>query len=161
MEDLLPFCSALPIHEAGEGDVLIEQGRLPAGLLVLVEGTAVIERDGIAFSTLESPGTVLGEMSVVLGKPATATVRARSACRFHVARDANGFLYEHPGAALVVLRTLAGRLDALLAYLDDVKDQFAGQDGHVGMVGEVIDALIHHQAHDVRTGSARDPDPEY
>ncbi len=57
--------------------ILIEQDVDPEALYVLVEGSLVIERDGIAFARIDSPGAVVGEMSAVLGGPATATVRAR------------------------------------------------------------------------------------
>jgi CRP/FNR family cyclic AMP-dependent transcriptional regulator len=40
----------------------------------------------------------------------------------------------------------------------DVKQQLAGEEGHLGMVGQILDTLVHHQGAPARTGSARDPD---
>jgi CRP/FNR family transcriptional regulator, cyclic AMP receptor protein len=68
------------------------------------------------------------------------------------------FLMDQPGAALAVLRTTATRLDGMTQYLADVKTQLAGKDGHLGMVGQILDTLLHHQPAVTRTGSARDPE---
>jgi hypothetical protein len=60
-----------------------------------------------------------------------------------------------------VLRTTASRLDGLTQYLADVKTQLAGQEGHLGMVGTILDTLVHHQGPTSRTGSARDPEGDH
>ena len=97
-------------------------------------------------------------MSVVLDKPATATVRAASDVEVRVVDDPLAFLAERPGAALAVLRMTAARLDGLTQYLVDVKQQFADAEGHLGMVDQILDTLVHHQAAPTRPGSARDPE---
>lgn len=75
---MLDYCRDLPMRSVPAGDVLIEEGVRHGGMLVLVSGAVAIERAGIAFARIDTPGAVLGEMSVVLDKPATATVRASS-----------------------------------------------------------------------------------
>ena len=161
MADLLALASSLPVETVAAGAVLIEEGTDPGRLYVLKSGSVTIERDGVSFARIESPGSVFGEMAVVLGKPATATVRAETEVEVHVAEDAEGFLTVNPGAALAVLRTTASRLDGLTQYLVDVKGQFAELEGHLGMVEGILDTLVHHQAPDVRTGSARDPEGDH
>jgi hypothetical protein len=52
----------------------------------------------------------------------------------------------------------ATRLDGLTQYLVDVKGQFAGLSGHLGMVDQILDSLVHHQSGPTRTGSVRDPE---
>ena len=161
MDDLLDDCRDLPLVDVAEGALIIEQGQAPGAFLVLVEGAVTIERDGIAFARIDTPGALLGEMSVVLGEPATASVRAATLCTLRRADDGLGFLGDHPAAALAVARTVSTRLDLLTKYLIDVKRQFADRDGHLGMVDQVLDVLVHHHAPPVRPGSARLPDPEY
>ena len=161
IREILAHCADLPRREIAPGEVLIEQGETPGRLYVLEDGTLTIERDGVAFAFVDTPGSVLGELSLVLSRPATATVRASTPCRLRVAEDAHAFLTERPGVALAVLRTVAARLDGLTGYLADVKRQFAGHSSHFGMIDEVLNVLIHHQPPDVTPGSARDPDPEY
>lgn len=161
MTGILEQCRDLPELEVAAGHVLIEQGRTPGVLYVLEHGTAVVERDGIAIVLVDAPGAVLGELSVVLERPATATVRAETPLRLRVAHDPQAFLRSHPDVALIVLRTVASRLEGLTAYLADVKRQFAEHSDHFGMIDDVLHALIHDQPPDVQPGSARDPEPEY
>jgi len=158
MSDLLDFCADLPVESTSAGEVLIEEGSPPGRMLVLVSGSLTVERDGVPIARIDTPGAVFGEMSVVLGKPATATLRADSDVRVHVIEDPMTFLVEQPGAALAVLQTTASRLDGLTQYVADVKQQLAGSEGHLGMVGEILDTLVHHQGVAARPGSARDPE---
>ena len=85
MADLLALASRLPVETVEAGAVLIEEGTDPGRLYVLKSGSVTIERDGVAFARIESPGAVFGEMAVVLRKPATATVRAETDVQVHVA----------------------------------------------------------------------------
>jgi CRP/FNR family cyclic AMP-dependent transcriptional regulator len=75
-----------------------------------------------------------------------------------VVDDPHEFLTQRPEAALAVLRMTAARLDGLTQYLVDVKQQFSGLTGHLGMVDQILDTLVHHQAPKARTGSVRDAD---
>jgi CRP-like cAMP-binding protein len=161
MSELLALCADLPLENVPVGDVLIAEGDEPGRMLVLVSGEVSVERDGVAFARIDSPGSVFGEMSAVLAKPATATVRARTPAQVRVVDDPLGFLREQPGAALSVLRTTASRLDGLTQYLVDVKTQLAEQEGHLGMVGAILDTLVHHQVPPARPGSVRDPEGDH
>ena len=143
------------------GEVLIAEGTRPDRMLVLVSGSVVIEHDGVAFASIDTPGAVFGEMSAVLDRPATATVRAVDDLQVRVVDDPLAFLTERPGAALAVLRTTASRLDGLTHYLVDVKRQFADAGGHLGLVDQILDQLVHHQGPPARTGSARDPEGDH
>jgi CRP-like cAMP-binding protein len=159
--DLLELSADLPLATFAPGDLLIAEGADAGPLFVLVAGAVDIERDGVAFARIDSPGAVFGEMAVVLQKPATATVRATTEVVVHVAADPESFLVERPGAALAVLRTTAARLDGLTQYLVDVKGQFSELEGHLGMVDAILDTLVHHQAPPARTGSVRDPEGDH
>ena len=158
MTALLEFCSDLPTERVAPGAVLIEEGTQPTRMYVLRSGSVLIQRDDVRVARIDSPGAVLGEMAVVLGKPATATVVAESEAELCVIHDPTGFLVERPGAALAVLRTTAARLDGLTQYLVDVKQQYSGAEGHLGMVDQILDTLVHHQVPAARPGSARDPE---
>jgi CRP/FNR family transcriptional regulator, cyclic AMP receptor protein len=133
-------------------------GARASSMYVLVSGSVTVERDGVAFARIDHPGAVFGEMSVVLHQPASATVRASTDVVAHVIEDPEAFLLERPPAALAVLRMTASRLDGLTRYLVDVKQQFVDAEGHIGMIGDILDTLVHHQAAPIRTGSIRDPD---
>lgn len=138
------------------GDTIVEQGRTAPAIYVLVEGAMTIERNELVFATVDYAGAVFGEMSTVMGRAATATVRAGSPSRLHVARDAQAFL-QRPGVALAVLRLTANRLETMTQYLTDIKSQFGHLDGHLGMVDGVLESLLHFQVPPARPGSQRDP----
>jgi CRP/FNR family transcriptional regulator, cyclic AMP receptor protein len=161
MTDLLAFAADLPLVTVAPAEMLIEEGAHPGRMYVLEHGAVVIEHDGVAFARIDTPGAVFGEMAWVLEKPATATVRAESEVGVRVVEDPMTFFTDAPGAALTVLRTTASRLDGLTQYLVDVKQQFGGEDGHLGMVGQILDHLVHHQGPTARTGSARDPEGDH
>ncbi len=161
MADLLTLSADFPIESVAAGEVLITEGVRPSRMLVLVSGAVIVEHDGVAFARIDRPGSVFGEMSVVLERPATATVRAVEDLQVHVIADPLEFLTAQPGAALAVLRMTASRLDGLTQYLVDVKTQFADAAGHLGLVDKILDRLVHHQGPTSQTGSARDPEGDH
>ena len=157
MSELLALSGDLPVTTFAPGQVLIEQGDPPGPLYLLLSGAVTIERGRLPIATVDHPGAVFGEMSVVLGLPATATARAASPVEVRVVADPETFLYERPGAALAVLRITAARLDALTQYLVDVKRRLADEEGHLGMIGGILDVLVHHQGVPTPPSSAHGP----
>jgi len=158
VSELLALCADLPVEAVPPGQTLIVEGDAPGPMYVLRTGSVSVERDGVPVARIHASGAVLGEMSVVLERPATATVRAEQEVTVHVVEDPHDFLSANPGAALAVLRTTAARLDGMTQYLVDVKQQYAGLGGHLAMVDQILDALVHHQPSTARTGSVRDPE---
>ena len=161
MSDLLSQCGELPQRRCAAGTTIFEQGDVGGSVFVLVEGTVSIERDDTVLAVLDTPGAVLGEMSTVLQRPASASVRAMTDCTLFEATDGAAFLREHPDVLLEVARTLATRLDNLTGHLVDVKRQYGNDSGHLGMLDDVLSSLMHHQGRQVSPGSARLPDPDY
>jgi CRP-like cAMP-binding protein len=140
-----PFLNHVDGHESRQyaaGGVVIEQGVQTGELLVLVSGSVEILRDDVRLAKAAEPGEVFGEMAVLLGSPATATVRALEPAVFTVIGEPLAFLIAHPEAGLYVARLLARRLESLNKYLIDVKRQYEGHD-HLGMVDEVLETLMH------------------
>ena len=93
-------------------------------------------------ATVTEPGAVLGEMSVLLGQPHTATVRACSDFIIYEFEDAASFLEQEPGVAVLIAKMLAQRLNVANTYLADLKRQYAGHGTHLAMVGEVLQSMI-------------------
>jgi CRP/FNR family cyclic AMP-dependent transcriptional regulator len=155
--DLLALSADLDLVAVPAGEVLICQGTVSPSIYVLVEGSVVVERDGTAFASVDHPGALFGEMSTVMGTPATATVRASAPSTLRVATDPESFL-TRPGVSFAVLRLTATRLDAMTRYLSDVRSQFEHSADHLGMVDGVLESLLQHQVPAVRPGSARDPE---
>jgi CRP-like cAMP-binding protein len=140
-----PFLDHVAGHESrhfAAGEVVIDQGEMTGELLVLVSGSVEILRDNVRVAKAVEAGVVFGEMSALLGGPATATVRALEPAVFTVIGEPREFLISHPEASLYVAELLARRLDSLNKYLIDVKRQYEGHD-HLGMVDEVLETLMH------------------
>ncbi|MCB1496368.1 MAG: cyclic nucleotide-binding domain-containing protein [Bauldia sp.] len=159
MREILNYCADIPIERFEAGAVLLEEGKWSGRLFILEDGEVEVDRGDTTVAVVGEPGSMFGEMSVLLDVPHTATVRAATAVTARVAEDGTAFMRRHPEVAFFLARLLAQRLNAATTYLVDLKQQFEGHGDHLGMVGEVLDALIHQQEEDFIPGSDREPDP--
>lgn len=160
MRSILEHCAAVnaPQQRLLPGTVILVEGESSGRLYVLKEGAIEVVRGDTVVAVVDAPGAFFGEMSGLLGKPHSATVRATSAAVVYAFEDSATFLRSHPEIAYSVARLLAQRLYAATTYLVDIKRQFEGHDNHFGMVDEVLESLLHHQQ-EVTPGSDRQPDP--
>ena len=117
MASLLTLTYSSPTLSLAKGEVLVKQGAKGGDLFVLESGELVVERDGREIALINASDSVVGEMSVLLGKPYSATVRATSASRVRVVRDAIRILEGQPGLALRLATILGQRLDATSGLL--------------------------------------------
>jgi CRP-like cAMP-binding protein len=99
------------------GMTLIEQGGRTGQLYVLKEGRLEVMRDGKHVSTIRTPGAVVGEMSVLLDVPQTATVRAVTEVDYFVVDNALEVLHSHPDWLMQIARLLAQRVNATTELL--------------------------------------------
>lgn len=99
------------------GMELIAQGGSTGQLYVLRDGELEVLRDGTHIATIKTPGSVIGEMSVLLDAPQTATVRAVTAVDFFVIDNAIDVLRSHPDWLLQIARLLAQRVKETTAQL--------------------------------------------
>jgi CRP-like cAMP-binding protein len=158
MRAVLDLCEGLPQRTYGRGDILLGEGTTTDSLHILVEGEVEICKNDIPIYATGEPGSLFGEMSVLLQIPHTATVRALGPCRAYFVGDAAGFLRSNQGLGYLLARLLAQRLNAMTSYLADLKAQFHDRSDHLGMVDEVLESLMHHQDDEVLPGSDRYPD---
>lgn len=135
--------------------VLIEEGHTTGHLYVLLEGRLDVLKGGTVVATVSEPGAILGEMSVLLHQPHTATVRAASDSKVYQFDDAAQFLKSQPVVALLVATLLAQRLNAATTYLADIKRQYAGHGNHLSMVGEILESLVNLTGSKAKPGSDR------
>lgn len=161
MVDIIEMCSDLPRRSYSQGDVIVEQGAAFGAIVVLLEGQIAIERNGIALALIDTPGAILGDMSTVLGRSATASMRAVDSCSVLCADDGASYLRSHPDVLFEVATALATRLDRLTGHLVDIQRQYGNDSGHLGMLDDVLRSLMHNQTRPVVPGSARMPDPDY
>jgi CRP-like cAMP-binding protein len=159
MESILRLCDRLPERRVEPGEILLAEGDVSNRLYVLIEGELEVSCNGFQINTQSEPGSIFGEMSVLLSVPHTATVKGFAPSRVYLVDDAAEFLQAHPEITFFVTKLLARRLKGATDYLADVKRQFEDQQGHLAMVDEVLASLLHQQDEECVLGSDRDPDP--
>jgi CRP/FNR family transcriptional regulator, cyclic AMP receptor protein len=93
------------------GRELVQQGSLGREFIVIVEGTASVTRDGTQLAVLES-GSFFGEMSLLDGKPRTATVTTLEPTRVLILTRAEfgSVVTTMPSVDRKMLSVLASRL---------------------------------------------------
>jgi CRP/FNR family cyclic AMP-dependent transcriptional regulator len=159
MASILDICVDAARKEFDAGAILLSEGETSGQLYILAEGSVEILRGDTQVAVVSEPGAVFGEMSVLLQRPHTATVRTTSPVGVFVFEDAESFLKSHPEIAFLLGRLLAERLNAATTYLVDLKRQFEGQRNHFGMVGEILETLIYQQHEDFMPGPEDEADP--
>jgi len=159
MASILDACAGARRHDYPSGTILLSEGDTSGRLYVLAAGAVEVLRGDTQVAVIKGAGSIFGEMSVLLGRPHTATVRAASPVSAYVFEDAESFLRSHPEIAFFLGRLLAERLNAATTYLVDLKRQFEGHGNHLGMVGEVLETLIHQQHEEFTSGPEAEADP--
>jgi CRP-like cAMP-binding protein len=159
MTSILDKCGGVPRKEFAAGTVLLSEGETSGRLYILADGSVEVLRGDTQVAVIGEPGSVFGEMSVLLNRPHTATVRATSPVGVFVFDDAESFLKSNPEIAFLLGKLLAERLNAATTYLVDLKRQFEGHGNHFGMVGEVLETLIHQQSDDFSFSPENEGDP--
>jgi CRP/FNR family cyclic AMP-dependent transcriptional regulator len=112
----------LPISTYEPGETVIAAGATTGKLLLLREGVVEVARKGTQIARISEPGSVFGELAVLLDKPHTADVRAVERSVFSVA-DGATLLTSDPAATLYIAAILAARLDAANVALIEIKRQ--------------------------------------
>ncbi len=133
----------LPVVSVPAGQELITEGQPVAGLYFLESGEVEVLKGGTLIAEVYEPGAVFGDMAYLLQVPPTATVRTLTACQFRQVADPVEFFRRNPDYALHMAAILARRLDSLNRYLVDIKHQFKDRSDHLGIIDEVLDALMH------------------
>ncbi|MFH0301946.1 cyclic nucleotide-binding domain-containing protein [Bradyrhizobium sp. 31Argb] len=159
MRTILDYCGAAVRRQVPSGALIIHEGGKTGHLFVLIEGRLEVIKGDAVVAVLAEPGAVLGEMSVLLDQPHTATVRAASDSLVYEFDDAAAFLREQPEVALLLARLLAQRLNVATTYLADLMHQYADHGTHLAMVGEILQSMINLPPMQVAPGSDRQSDP--
>ena len=94
------------------GHTLFVEGAPSSNLYVIVAGSAIVRKNGRRIARL-GPGDVVGELSVILGDPQTATVEADTPIDWLVLNRASlrKAIDEVPGLGWSLLQAAAARLD--------------------------------------------------
>jgi CRP/FNR family cyclic AMP-dependent transcriptional regulator len=142
MPDILEYCKGRKAETFKSGAVLIQEGSQDRKLFVLLEGQVEVLRKDTQVSYIEEPGSLFGEMSVLLDMPYSATVRALSTVKAYVIDDPIGFLGSQAEIALELAALLARRLYYTTSYLVDLQQQAAGRREDLDIVDQILAQLV-------------------
>ena len=143
VQTVLELCDDLERVEFSRGESLLQAGERSGNLYILVSGQLEVAQGDTVITRLSAPGSIVGEISVLLDLPHQADVRAATDAVCRVTRGGRDFLASRPELALLVAELLARRLKGMLGYLADLKAQYAHHEDHLGMVDEVLLNLAH------------------
>jgi CRP/FNR family cyclic AMP-dependent transcriptional regulator len=142
MADILEYCADLKEVRFKSGQDMLPEGERLGKLLVLIEGQVEIIRERTQVTLVDEPGSVFGEMAVLLDMPHSATVKALSAVRAYEISDALTFLEAHPEMSLHIATMLARRLYYTTSYLVDLQQQAAGKRQDLDLVDQILSSLV-------------------
>jgi CRP-like cAMP-binding protein len=142
MPDILEYFKGRKAETFKSGTTLITEGGDERKLFVLIEGQVEILRKGTQVSYVDEPGSLFGEMSVLLDMPYSATVKALSTVRAYVIDDPIGFLGSQAEIALELAALLARRLYYTTSYLVDLQQQAAGRREDLDLVDKILAQLV-------------------
>jgi len=157
--DILALSAHLPEIDLDAGQSVVQEGGTGGAIWVLVSGALQVRKGDIPVNIITRPGSIVGEVSVLLGTDHGATVEATEPTRLRVAADGDALLGD-PEVTRLVAVGLAERLNVATSYLADLKVQYGDAPG-LSMVSEVLAHLMEQQVAPAHPGSERDPDPEY
>jgi CRP/FNR family transcriptional regulator, cyclic AMP receptor protein len=142
MADILDYCAGREARSFKPGSILIEEGGRDGKLFVLIEGQVEVLRKETQVSYIDEPGSIFGEMSVLLDMPYSATVMALSTVSAYVIDDAIKFFESQPEIAIYVASLLARRLYYTTSYLVDLQQQAAGKREDLDLVDRILAQLV-------------------
>jgi CRP/FNR family cyclic AMP-dependent transcriptional regulator len=142
MADILEYCKGRKAETFKSGSVLIHEGGDERKLYVLISGQVEVMRKDTQVSYIEEPGSLFGEMSVLLDMPYSATVKALSDVKAYVISDPIQFLRSQSEIALELAALLARRLYYTTSYLVDLQQQAAGRREDLDVVDKILAQLV-------------------
>lgn len=154
MASLQALASERPTRNLQPGEVLILQGGPGGDLFILEAGQLAVERDGVPVTTISAANALVGEMSVLLGTPNSATVRAIGHVTVRTITDARTQLMQDPELTFLLASLVAIRLDATTALLVNLAKEHPGKTEQ-SLLARILSALT-LQADDVATVTRHD-----
>jgi len=141
-------------------DLLVE-GERTGRLYMLRTGRVRVHAGGLDVDVVDRPGSLFGETSILLGGAPRATVTTVETSTLAHTDDPFGYWAANPDSIIAMAREVASRLDLITGYLRDLREQYADQSDHLGLITNVLQALLTHHGDAIEPGSEREPDAPY
>ncbi|HUF61634.1 MAG TPA: cyclic nucleotide-binding domain-containing protein [Verrucomicrobiales bacterium] len=119
----LPECFRnLPKQRLDPDHVLIQEGVPCRTMYILELGAVEILKGSMRITTIDTPGSVFGEISTLLNEAPIGSVRVLEPTLLSVINDPRTFLIQNPEVALYVATVLARRVKAVTEFLKDARE---------------------------------------
>lgn len=142
MSDILDYCEGQRVAHFDSGETIIPEGARLGKLFILIKGQIEVIRKDTQVTHADEPGSVFGEMSVLLDMPHSATVKALSKVDAYVIDEALHFLASRSEVAIHLATLLARRLYYTTTYLVDLQQQAEGKRRDLDVVDQILGSLV-------------------
>lgn len=94
------------------GDIVVKEGDRSNEVFLLMSGSVVVLKGDQEIAVIEEPMSYFGEMAALVGEPRSATIRAKTDCKFVIipGDKLESIIDVSPLVGKKMLRTLAARL---------------------------------------------------
>ena len=147
MQEIMSHVEGLPETTYQKGDVIYEEGKSGARVYILKEGSVVVTAFGNELCRLNTPGTILGEVSVLLEDDYSATVTAVADTTFYVVDDLFLLFKDKPEICMKVARLLALPIPSLIPHCGSNSPTLASQKigFHANLIPRGLALLFTHK----------------
>lgn len=99
------------MKQFSEGEILIADGSVDSHLYILVNGKVGVYKGNRLIASSSQEGTIIGEMSLILNRPRTATIKALAFTTvIEIEGNIDNLIKNHPDVTKKLLINLADRL---------------------------------------------------
>lgn len=161
MIDIIEMTSNVPDVAVSDGETVVVEGDRTGALVVLVDGILEVRRRGRAVVRMSEPGTIVGELGLLLDSVASADVVAIGDCVVRRLDDAERTFAENPAFARHLATVLAHRLWQISTYLTDIQEQYADRADTLGLLPDVLQELLGGSRDVLDPGSEREAESPY
>jgi CRP/FNR family transcriptional regulator, cyclic AMP receptor protein len=159
--DTIEMTSSAPDIAVADGEKVIVEGEATGALYVLVDGVLEVRRGDRPVVRMSEPGTIVGELGLLLDTVASADVVAVGECVVRRMDDAQRTFEQNPAFARHLATVLAHRLWEISTYLSDLKAQYADREDTLGLMPEVLQELLGGARPPADPGSDRETESPY
>lgn len=99
------------VYHYQKNDIIATEGEYDDGWFILLSGTVGVLKKGVLIAEFSKAGTVLGELSGILHRPRTATLKALEPTDVvYIKKSLEEIIAQHPDIAKKIIINLAERL---------------------------------------------------
>ena len=94
-----------------KGEIISKEGDKAKSLFIIVEGKVGIYKNENKIAEFDKEGTIVGEMSLILKKPRSATIKAMTDARLlEISGEIEDIVKQYPDTSKKIIKSLAERL---------------------------------------------------